>query len=178
MWKEVWQNRLRVSGGNVSMYAKIVPVASICKEFRISEITSPRNRDHIRKNWDIYISTKGGQIVEDIVNKDKKNTDVNIITKTSLTLQDGFIQWLKEAGEGKESMEHGIQWSGLTNNVNHVVDRYLTTRKNPYGPKEKDRWEREKDDARKVGERLFTQFLQDGLQATDQERLEVLWNSI
>ena len=178
IFTEVWNNRLRVSGGDTSMYAKIVPISNIASEFRVNKIKNPKERTVEINKWETYTKFENGKLVQDIVNPKNLKTDANTITKTSLTLREAFLSWLKEAGEGREAMDIGVQYSNVTTSARHIQERYLSPIKNPYGKKEADRWEREKDDARKVGERLFSQFLQDGLDETDQVRLEFLWNSI
>lgn len=185
IYQSVWQNRLRVSGGDNNIMLRMLPISEISNEFRIAEIVSPKNRDEILKNFQVYTSFLKGERVEDIVdapviknNKKVEKARLNYITKSSLTLQEGFIKWCSEAGSGQQSLEYGIQWSTLTTGVEKLIDRYLKPISNPYGEKGKDKWEREKDDASKVGNRLFAQFLKEGIVPTDQTKLEIVWNSI
>jgi N12 class adenine-specific DNA methylase len=97
-----------------------------------------------------------------------------------ISLYEGFILWCKDAGAGMQSAEYGIQWSSITTSVNELKDYYLKPVSNPFS-KEKngeERWARYKDDARRVGERLFSQFLAEGLTPEDQMKVEYIWNSI
>jgi len=185
IWQVVWQNRLRVSGDDNSVMLRLLPTSEFANEFRISEIVSPKNRDEILKNFKVYTSFLKGERVEDIIDtpkiKDGKIVEkqrLNYITKSSLTLKEGFIKWCTEAGSGQEALKNAIQWSTLTTGIEKLVDRYLKPISNPNGEKGKDRWEREKDDASKVGNRLFAQFLKEGIVPKDQEKLEIVWNSI
>lgn len=174
----VWQNRLRVSGSDNSVMLKMLPISEMANEFRISKILSPKNRDEILQNFQVYTSFKKGERIEDIAGIGEGTARLNYITKSSLTLKEGFIKWCSEAGSGVQALEHSIQWSSSTPNIEILIDRYLKPISNPYGEKGKDKWEREKDDARKVGERLFAQFLKVGVEASDQTKIEAVWNSI
>jgi hypothetical protein len=178
VWQIVWQNRLRVSGDDNSVMLRMLPISEIANEFRISQIVSPKNRDEILKNFQVYTSFRKGERIEDIAGLGEGVARLNYVTKSSLTLQEGFIKWCKEAGDGQEALKNAVQWSSLTTGIDKLLDRYLKPISNPYGEKGKDRWEREKDDASKVGNRLFAQFLKEGIIATDQEKLEIVWNSI
>jgi hypothetical protein len=174
----VWQNRLRVSGSDNSVMLKMLPISEMANEFRISKILSPKNRDEILQNFQVYTSFKKGERIEDIAGIGEGTARLNYITKSSLTLKEGFIKWCSEAGSGVQALEHSIQWSSATPSIEILIDRYLKPISNPYGEKGKDKWEREKDDARKVGERLFAQFLKVGVEASDQTKIEAVWNSI
>jgi hypothetical protein len=178
IYQVVWQNRLRVSGGDNSVMLRMLPISEIANEFRIAEIVSPKNRDEILKNFQVYTSFRKGERIEDIAGIGEGSARLNYVTKSSLTLQEGFIKWCSEAGSGQASLEYGIQWSSLTTGIEKLIDRYLKPISNPYGEKGKDKWEREKDDASKVGNRLFAQFLKEGIVPTDQTKLEIVWNSI
>jgi len=185
VYQMVWQNRLRVNGSDNSVLLKMLPISEIANEFRIEKIVSPRNRDEILENFRVYTSFKKGERIEDIIDapkiKDGKIVEkqgLNYITKSSLTLNEGFIKWCSEAGSGVQSLEYGIQWSSGTPSIEILIDRYLKPISNPYGKKGEDKWEREKDDARRVGERLFAQFLKEGIIPTDQTKVEIVWNSI
>ena len=77
-----------------------------------------------------------------------------------------------------QSAEYGIQWSSITTSVNELKDYYLKPVSNPFS-KEKngeERWARYRDDARRVGERLFSQFLAEGLTPEDQMKVEYIWH--
>ena len=188
IYQVVWKNRLRVSGADASVMLKIIPTSTMANEFRINEIISPTNRSARIKNFQVYTSFLKGERIEDFVdapvlNKKGdvvKKQDSNYITKSSLTLQEAFIKWCKESGGGITALENGIQWSTDTNTIEKLLDRYLKPRANPFADEKtgKDKWARYKDDAMKVGNRLFAQFLKDGLIADDQRKLEIVWNQI
>lgn len=178
IYEVVWQNRLRVSGGDNSVMLRMLPISEIANEFRISQIVSPKNREEILNNFKVYTSFRKGERIEDIAGLGEGSARLNYITKSSLTLKEGFIKWCSESGSGQASLEYGVQWSTLTTGIDKLTDRYLKPISNPYGDKGVDRWEREKDDASKVGNRLFAQFLKEGIIPSDQTKIEIVWNSI
>jgi hypothetical protein len=180
IYQVVWKNRLRVSGGDESVMIKIIPTSTIATEFRVNEIISPTDRDGIIKNFQVYTSFLKGQRVEDIAGVGDGTAQLNYITKSSLTLKEAFVKWCSESGGGINALQYGIQWSTTTDSIEKLLDRYLKPISNPYSDEKngKDKWARFKDDAMKVGNRLFAQFLRDGLIATDQTKLEIIWNQL
>jgi hypothetical protein len=180
IYQLVWKNRLRVSGADNGVLLKILPISSMADEFRVSEIISPTDRDAVIKNFQVYTSFIKGQRVEDIAGVGSGTAQINYITKSSLTLKEAFIKWCTESGGGINALQYGIQWSTTTDTIEKLLDRYLKPISNPNSDEKngKDKWARFKDDAMKVGDRLFAQFLKDGLIATDQTKLEIVWNQI
>ena len=110
----------------------------------------------------------------------KNYADSKFTQKSTLTLREGFIRWCREAGEGLEAQKHGIQFGTQIRNIKQLTDYYLNPlQKNPFSGEAngKDTFNRYKNEAKKVGERLFAQFLSEALQANDQIRVEYIWNS-
>jgi hypothetical protein len=110
----------------------------------------------------------------------KKYDSSKFVTKNTLTLYEGFLRWCREAGEGVEAQTLGIQWTFITTGVKTLKEYYLDPLgKNPFSKEanSKDKWLRYKNDAKQVGERLFAQFLAEGLVPEDQNKVEIIWNS-
>ena len=179
-WLSTWSNRLRVAPEDKAMRLVMLPTSSMAKEVKVEKFISVRDRDQIKNNFKIYHSFKKGKSEIDVLKEKGKKASNNFITKKSITLQTAFLLWCKDAGSGEVSAEFGVQWSNKTKNVQDLVDRYISPTNNPYKKDKKkgeDKWAREKDDARRVGQRLFALFLEEGLEAKDQNRIEILWNS-
>lgn len=177
---EVNKNRLSVRAQDKSMRLNLIPISSLAQDIKITQIVSPRDKATIEENFSVYTSFKKGERVEDLIGSEGGTARLNFITKKVISLYEGFLLWCKDAGAGMQSAEYGIQWSSITTSVNELVDYYLKPVSNPFS-KEKngeERWARYKDDARKVGERLFAQFLAEGLTPEDQMKVEYIWNSI
>ena len=179
-WLNTWENRLRVAPEDKVMRLVMLPTSSMAKEVKVDKFISVRDRDQIKNNFEIYTNFKKGEAEQDVLRGKGSRASNNFITKKSITLQTAFLLWCKDAGSGEVSAEFGVQWSNKTKNVQDLVDRYISPSKNPYKKDKKkgeEKWAREKDDARKVGQRLFALFLEEGLEANDQNRIEILWNS-
>ncbi len=179
IYEEEWNNRLRIGGEDKSMRATILPVSDLAETLKIEQVVNPRDRAIIEENFRIYTSWKKGEKVEDISGEGEGTARNNYINKKSLSLKDGFIRWCSMAGSGLQAQEIGIQWSATTTNIGQLEDYYLKPKQNPFG-KEKggeEKWARYQDDARKVGIRLFAQFLSEGLVPKDQTKVEVIFNS-
>jgi hypothetical protein len=177
---EVNKNRLSVRAEDKSMRLHLIPISSLASDIKITQIVSPRDKATIEENFNVYTSFKKGERVEDLIGTEGGTARLNYINKKVISLYEGFILWCKDAGAGMQSAEYGIQWSSITTSVNELKDYYLKPVSNPFS-KEKngeERWARYKDDARRVGERLFSQFLAEGLTPEDQMKVEYIWNSI
>jgi hypothetical protein len=112
--------------------------------------------------------------------EDKSVSESKFIDKSVITLKEGFIRWLKEAGEGVQASSVGIQWGTNIRNVANLRDFYLDAlTKNPFGKESGgvDMFNRYKNEAKQLGERLFAQFLAEALIANDQIKVEIIWNS-
>ena len=177
---EINKNRLSVRSEDKSMRLHLIPISSLASDIKITQIVSPRDKATIEENFNVYTSFKKGERVEDLIGSEGGSARLNFINKKVISLYEGFILWCRDAGAGMQSAEYGIQWSSITTSVNELKDYYLKPVSNPFS-KEKnseERWARYKDDARRVGERLFSQFLAEGLTPEDQMKVEYIWNSI
>ena len=110
----------------------------------------------------------------------KSYADSKFTDKSTLTLREAFLRWCREAGEGQQAQVNGVQWGTNIRNVTHLKDYYINpVQKNPFANEKngKDIFNRYKNEAKKVGERLFAQFLAEGLVVEDQMRVEIIWNA-
>ena len=174
---EMYENRLLVRGDkNVRLH--LVPISSLAKDIKIDKYVNPADRSKIEDNHRIYTSFEKGELKQDLIRT--SGDPKNFINKKTISLYEAFILWCKSAGRGKEAQTNGVQWSSITTSVDELVDYYLKPKSNPFSKeKNKDeKWARYKDDARKVGERLFAQFLAEGLEPDDQLIVETIWNSV
>lgn len=178
-YEDEWDKRLRVGGEDKSMRAVILPVSDLAETIKIEEVVNPRDRSEIENNFRIYTSWRKGERVEDISGEGEGSARNNYINKKSLSLKDGFIRWCSMAGSGLQAQEVGVQWSSITTNIKTLEDYYLKPTQNPFSGEKggADKWARYQDDARKVGIRLFSQFLSEGLTPKDQTKVEVIFNS-
>jgi hypothetical protein len=110
----------------------------------------------------------------------KNYAESKFTQKSVFSLKEGFIRWCREAGEGLEAQKNGIQFGQQIRNIKMLSDYYLNPlQKNPFSNEGngKDTFNRYKNEAKKVGERLFAQFLAESLNVNDQLRVETIWNS-
>ena len=179
-WEDINKNRLSVRSEDKSMRLNLIPISSLANDIKITSIVSPKDKATIEENFSVYTSFKKGERVEDLIGEEGGSARLNFINKKVISLYEGFLLWCKEAGGGVQSAEYGIQWSSITVSVSELKDYYLKPIDNPFSKEQnsKEKWARYKDDARKVGERLFAQFLAEGLTPEDQLKVEYIWNSI
>jgi len=176
-WVEINKSRLSVRGEK-DMRLILIPISSMAEDIKISGIINPQDKATIQENFKVYTSIIKGELVEDYLND--FGSSKNYINKKVISLQEGFILWCKQAGRGQQAQEYGVQWSSITTGLEELLDYYLKPKSNPFS-KEKggeDKWARYQDDAKNVGERLFAQFLAEGLIPEDQLKVEYIWNSI
>ena len=177
-WKKIWEKRLRVGGEDKDMRAIILPNSEIAQTFKIEKYKNPKDANESIQNFQIRVDYKKNKPVFDVANLEGKYKDSNMMQVNALSLKDAFISWLRDAG-GKSS-EYGIIYSKQTPSLAELMQRYLKPlTNNPYAKQKggKDKWLRQKDDARKVGERLFSQFLYTAINRKDQQKLEFIFNS-
>jgi len=174
--QNIWGKRLKVTGDS-SQRLILTPVSPLAYEIYVSEIIDPQTKE-VNNKFKVATSIKNNEIIEDVLNLKDLQSDNKFITKSSLTLQQAFLSWLKKAGEGKSALQYGIQWGKTTINVVQLQQRYIKPTNNPYGktPADQDKWLREKEDAKLTGERLFKEFLTVGINQKDQTKVEVLFN--
>jgi hypothetical protein len=180
VFENLYENRLKVKGEK-SMRLHLVPIANLTRDFKITSYLSPLDKIKVQENHLIYTSRQKGELISDYTRISQSTKDAKyFINKKTITLLEGFILWCREAGRGKQAVENGVQFSTITPSIEELLDYYIKPKNNPFSKDKngKDRWERTQDDARKVGERLFAQFLDEGLNEEDQLRLETLWNSV
>jgi len=181
IWEDTWEKRLRFKGDK-TMRITLLPTSDMAQNVVVDTYISPRDRNNQKKNFEIYQKNEKGQFKEDLSLRrsdfEKKNN--NFVTKKKIPLVTAFLLWLKDAGIGESASAYGVQWSKTTKSYEDVRDKFIKPINNPYASDKKagkDKWAREKDDAKRVGTRLFSEFLDKGLLATDTKKLENIWNS-
>jgi len=176
-WQTLNANRLKVRGEK-EVRLQILPISVFAEDFKINGIISPKDKETIKKNFSIYTSFTKDGLKQDLLKDD--GNDSQFVRKDVVTLREGFILWLKDAGTGNQASEIGINWSASTTDLEQLMDRYIKPIPNPIKqePRGVDRWLMMKDDAKKVGDRLFAQFMDEGITADDQLKLEFVWNSM
>ena len=185
VWEETKDTRLRVDGGSKDMRIVLLPTSEIANQIYVYGYISPVDKTY-KKNIGIYTSvSRKGEISQNKFSlpQDKDGNVArasNIVKTKKISLLTAFVNWCYESGGLENATQFGIQWSNKTRNVYDLIFAYLSNSNNPYGSsvEGEERWEREKDDARKVGNRLFAQFLADGLLPSDKNSIEVIWNTI
>lgn len=176
-WETLNANRLKVTGEK-EMRLQILPISLFAEDFKINGIVSPKDKETIKKQLLIYTSFTKDGLKEDLLKNDGR--DSQYVRKEVVSLRDGFILWLREAGSAEQSAKHGITWSPSTTDVEQLMDRYIQPVNNPFKQEAGgvDKWLKMKDDAKKVGDRLFAQFLDEGITGEDKLKLEFVWNSM
>ena len=185
VWEDTKDTRLRVDGGSKDMRIVLLPTSEIANQIYVYGYINPIDKTY-KKNIGIYTSvSRKGEIKHNKFSlpKDKDGNVArasNIVKTKKISLLTAFVNWCYDSGGLEEASQYGIQWSNKTRNVYDLIFAYLSSSNNPYGSsvEGEERWEREKDDARKVGNRLFAQFLADGLLPSDKNSIEVIWNTI
>ena len=181
IWIKTWDNRLKLTAIDKSQKLVLLPISALAETFKIESFINIKDRSKKIDNIVVGIKRIKGEVIEDIKTLENfGNTDGNnTIQRNLINLKEAFVIWCKEAGSGNKSAEYGVQWSNTTKDIYDVINRYLKPIQNPFA-KEKNgklKWSRYKDDARKVGTRLFAQFLSDGLNKKDQQKIEIIFNS-
>jgi len=181
IWDETWEKRLRFKGER-SMRITLMPTTDMARNVVIDTYIAPTDDKGQKKNFEIYQSIKKGQLVEDLSRskRDEEKKNNNYVKKKKIPLVTAFLLWLKDAGTGEVASKNGVQWSKTTQSYEDVRDKFISPIQNPYAKEKKagaDKWAREKDDAKRVGTRLFSEFLDKGLLANDTTALEKIWNS-
>ena len=182
-FQELWDNRLRLGGKEKRMQLKMLPIGDMAKSIKITEIVNPHTRSEIEKNFRVYTrfkKVKGVvELQKDWLNELGGVADDNFINQKYISLQEGFLRWLDLAGYANRAKMVGVAYSKSTDTPLKIKERYLDPIPNPYGREKngKEKWEREKSDAKKGGDRLFAQFLDNGLTAGEKAKVEFIWNS-
>ena len=95
-------------------------------------------------------------------------------TASSFNLQYSFMIWLKEVGDPNSSKKYGVIYkNGM--GARQILSIYMNNRNRPK-EMEKSDWLRTQGYAKANGDRLFSQFLAEGLTNEDRIRIEKEWN--
>ena len=99
----------------------------------------------------------------------------NRIRMQSITLYQGFLLWLKDAGDPNRAKQNGIVYrNGM--NAAAIIRIYAEQRTRPKS-ETKERWTRIQGQAKENGDRLFAQFLADFISTEDRRKIEITWNN-
>jgi len=175
---EVWDKRLTLDNPIHNMRLKILAISDMAKEFIIKEFIPPQKGKAVN-TFRTNFTTSKGEVSYDMT----KNTNRNVEYLKELNLQDAFIKWLEQGGNPQQSLNLGIIYRNY-NTFQKIYDWYVRgNTKNMSNSLSSDK-KKAKDQKNKLiayakadGERLFAQFLSDGITTDDRRRLELLWNS-
>ena len=96
-------------------------------------------------------------------------------TFSKLSLSEGFLLWLRDAGSPNSAKERGIIYrNGMS--AQQIIAIYYNQRSRPKDLR-KEQWTRMQGYAKENGDRLFGQFLADNLSEEDRRRIEIDWNT-
>tara|TARA_R110002153_G_scaffold232329_1_gene385629 strand:- start:923 stop:6142 length:5220 start_codon:yes stop_codon:yes gene_type:complete len=96
-------------------------------------------------------------------------------TFSSLSLAEGFLLWLRDAGDPQTAKSRGVIFrNGMS--AQQIIAIYYNQRQKPKDI-EKEAWTRTQGYAKENGDRLFSQFLADNLSTEDRRRIEIEWNT-
>ena len=171
-YKDIWDRRLTLDNPNESLRLKILPISGLAKTFKIVEFVKPDKKGK-STDWRVYVSHKGGDQTFDMTKSATRYDNKARISEVNL--KDGFILWLKEAGDPAMARNRGIIYrNGM--DFNQIYNIYIKGRtRSPKGI-DKNTWLRIVTYSKLNGDRLFAQFLAEGLTTEDRRKLELLWN--
>ena len=93
----------------------------------------------------------------------------------SLTLVQAFFLWLRDAGNPNQAKSRGVVYrNGMS--ATSIEAIYYRNRPRPKD-EPKERWTRTQGYAKANGDRLFAQFLAEGISTEDRRRIEITWNN-
>jgi len=96
-------------------------------------------------------------------------------TFSKLSLSEGFLLWLRDAGSPSDAKERGIVYrNGMS--AQQIIAIYYNQRSRPKDLPKED-WTRMQGYAKENGDRLFGQFLAENLSEEDRRRIEIEWNT-
>ena len=134
----------------------------------------------------IYKSAKDGDISAqgsfnqygDLKKIDYKKTDITWrkrVRISDVTLFNGFMLWLRDAGDPIKAKERGVIYrNGMS--AQQIIATYIENRPRPKDLT-KEQWTRKQGYAKENGDRLFSQFLADNISTEDRRRVEAEWNT-
>tara|TARA_R110002074_G_scaffold166416_4_gene326967 strand:+ start:6033 stop:11288 length:5256 start_codon:yes stop_codon:yes gene_type:complete len=173
-YEEVNARKLTLDNPIESLRLKILPTSNIAKNFKIDKILTPSKET--KKSFSVYVSNKKGGQEFDMTKRATRGNNSELID--DYNLKDAFILWLKEGGDPVRSRNYGIIYrNGM--DFNQIYSIYIKGKNLGKGAKtddEKNTWLRTQANAKKNGDRLFAQFLAEGLVTSDRIRLEFEWN--
>ena len=171
-YEEIRSRALTLDNPDEKLRLKILPTSKIAKTFVINQIISPKTKEKVSQ-FSVYVSnTKDGQVYDMTKTPSRSG---NYGSVSSYNLRDAFILWLKDAGDPTSSRNYGIIYrNGMS--FPQIYSIYIKGMVKAPSGLTADRWLRMKTTARLNGDRLFAQFLAEGLTTEDRRLLELMWN--
>jgi len=172
-YQDVWSKRLTLDNPDISNRLKLNVSSDFCKKHKLKKITLGSK---VITDIEVYVASIKGKNVINIGKEVLSNTrddNKQLISEYSIT--DGFVLWLKKAGNNANAMKYGIMYR---NDMNYkkIYNYYISGSQRPKDVDKKD-WLRIKGYATTNGEKLFAQFLENGITTEDRRLIENLWNS-
>ena len=169
--KELQKNRLKVDDPIISKRLKINIRGEFAKSFQIEQLYSPRNRNtpKLINRHNIYAKKDEYGNTKEILAYKTAPTSRNEYSGRQLTLAQAFFLWVRDGTKSNGVLiKNGLSAEAL-------FKFYFKKGQKPKYYK-KDQWLNVQAQAKANTERLFSQFLAEGLTGEDKVRLEVIWN--
>ena len=129
------------------------------------------------ENGDVRVAgsyTRDGVLKKLNLTKEDFNWN-NTHTPQSLTLVQAFFLWLRDAGNPNQAKSRGVVYrNGMS--ATSIEAIYYRNRPRPKD-EPKERWTRTQGYAKANGDRLFAQFLAEGISTEDRRIIEITWNN-
>ena len=171
-YEEVRSRALTLDNPDERLRLKILPTSSISTGFYVKNIISPKTKEK-ESSFSVYASYKGGEQTLDMTKRATRDTNRTRIS--SYNLRDAFILWLKEGGDPTSSRNYGIIYrNGM--DFNQIYAIYIKNRRSRPKGIDKNQWLRIQTNAKLNGDRLYSQFLAEGLTTEDRRVVELMWN--
>ena len=171
-YDEVRSKALTLDNPDEKLRLKIMPTSKLAVNFFVGNIVLARTKEK-QSDFSVYVSNAGGKQTYDMTKTATKYD--NRARIDSYNIRDAFILWLREARDPNTSREYGIIYrNGM--DFNQIYSIYIKGRTRAPRGIDKKRWLQIITDAKENGDRLFAQFLAEGLTTEDRRRLELQWN--
>jgi len=175
-YEKIWAQRISLDAPEIKMRIKLVAISEIAKNFMVDEIINTNKRG-TQKGFNVYTSQAGEKttIIAHIEPTRKNSTRYD-----QLNLPNAFLYWLYNGGYNLK--EDGIIFrDGI--DLTKIAEWYIGGTKSGKGlhpgkePDDKAKRQKQISEAKENGERLFGQFLAEGLPTEARRRLELVWNA-
>ena len=172
-YEVVRSKKLTLNNGIEKQRLKILLGSDFAKGHFINEYIHPRTKQ-TEIGFDVYVTkTKDGDIKGYKLTEDAERY-ANRHTAETFNLSSAFFIWLKKVGDPNQAKQYGV----IYRNGMSATQIYAIYFNNRNRPKDLDKavWLRLQGYAKSNGDRLFSQFLAEGLTNSDRVKVEKLWN--